>query len=103
MIELAGITGRADAPVEQGAIVVAAADHGVTRQGVSAYPSDVTAQMVANFVAGGAAINVLGALGRGFASSSSMSASPHRSRRRRRPGAWRAAGPGAGSATGPPT
>ena len=61
VIELAGITGRADATVERGVVVIAAADHGVTRQGVSAYPSDVTAQMVANFVAGGAAINVLGA------------------------------------------
>ena len=61
VIELAGITGRADPSVEQGVVVVAAGDHGVTRLGVSAYPSDVTAQMVANFVAGGAAINVLGA------------------------------------------
>ncbi len=41
------------------AIVVAAADHGVARQGVSAYPQEVTRQMLATFAAGGAAVCVL--------------------------------------------
>ncbi len=57
--QVAAVTGQPSPPVPEAAIVVAAADHGVTAEGVSAYPSEVTAQMVANFVAGGAAINVL--------------------------------------------
>jgi nicotinate-nucleotide--dimethylbenzimidazole phosphoribosyltransferase len=61
-IWLAGVTGDPRATVRRRRVVVAAADHGVTAQGVSAYPSEVTAQMVANFLDGGAAINVLAAL-----------------------------------------
>lgn len=61
-MELAGITGAARPVFRRRAVVVAAADHGVARQGVSAYPADVTAQMIANYLSGGAAINALAAL-----------------------------------------
>jgi nicotinate-nucleotide--dimethylbenzimidazole phosphoribosyltransferase len=58
-VQLAGIAGNPLPSVERKAIVVMAADHGVTAEGVSAYPPEVTGQMVMNFLGGGAAINVL--------------------------------------------
>src|SRR5439155_13483583 len=57
--QLAGITGLARPRLSRKAVIVMAADHGVTCEGVSAYPPQVTAQMVMNFASGGAAINVL--------------------------------------------
>lgn len=61
-IQLAGIRGESFPAKTEKKIVVMAADHGVTAEGVSAFPKEVTAQMVANFVNGGAAINVLARL-----------------------------------------
>ena len=59
LVRLAAATGQVCPQVERRAVLLAAADHGVAAEGVSAYPQAVTAQMVLNFLAGGAAINAL--------------------------------------------
>ncbi len=58
-MDLAGMTRSLSPAVDRTAVVVMAADHGVTAEGVSPYPSEVTTQMVRTFVAGGAGINAV--------------------------------------------
>lgn len=58
-VELATIQRTLQPMIDPARVLVFAADHGVTAEGVSAYPAEVTAQMMANFAAGGAAVTVL--------------------------------------------
>jgi nicotinate-nucleotide--dimethylbenzimidazole phosphoribosyltransferase len=59
-IQLAAIAGTSPPPIPAPATVaVFAGDHGVVAEGVTPWPSEVTAQMVVNLCAGGAAVNVL--------------------------------------------
>ncbi|MDR6878439.1 nicotinate-nucleotide--dimethylbenzimidazole phosphoribosyltransferase [Bacillus sp. 3255] len=57
--QVAGITGEIKPVFDQKAVIVMAGDHGVCEEGISAFPAEVTPQMVMNFLQGGAAVNVL--------------------------------------------
>lgn len=58
-VRIAGMRGEIVPGLPRRAVVVMAADHGVVSEGITLYPQEVTRQMVANFLAGGAGINVL--------------------------------------------
>jgi nicotinate-nucleotide--dimethylbenzimidazole phosphoribosyltransferase len=58
-IKLAGVQGRPLPQIKSKAIITMASDHGVVAEGISAYPQEVTAQMVYNFLGGGAGINAM--------------------------------------------
>jgi nicotinate-nucleotide--dimethylbenzimidazole phosphoribosyltransferase len=59
-VQIAGIQATALPQIKRKAVIVMAADHGVAAQGISAYPREVTKQMVLNFLHSGAGINVIG-------------------------------------------
>ncbi|MGD6815940.1 nicotinate-nucleotide--dimethylbenzimidazole phosphoribosyltransferase [Metabacillus sp. 113a] len=61
-VRLAEITGQPFPEITPPGVIVFAADHGIAEEGVSAFPSEVTAQMAKNFSSGGAAINVFARL-----------------------------------------
>lgn len=58
-IRLAGIKGEIPVEIGKKMVILCAGDHGVVEEGISAYPQEVTAQMLLNFISGKAAINVL--------------------------------------------
>lgn len=57
--QVAGITGEIKPVFHKKSVIVMAGDHGVCAEGISAFPQEVTPQMVMNFLSGGAAVNVL--------------------------------------------
>jgi nicotinate-nucleotide--dimethylbenzimidazole phosphoribosyltransferase len=58
-VRLAGVFGTSRPAVASRSLVIATGDHGVVAQGVTAYPQDITGQMVLNFLAGGAAVTAM--------------------------------------------
>ena len=61
-VQLAGIQGKASPRIEEKAVITMAGDHGVLAENIGNWPQEVTAQMVENFLNGGAGINVLARL-----------------------------------------
>ncbi|MBG7617130.1 MAG: nicotinate-nucleotide--dimethylbenzimidazole phosphoribosyltransferase [Chloroflexi bacterium] len=58
-IQLAGIQGKEIPKIDKKAVIVMAGDHGILEEGIHNWPKEVTAQMVENFISGGACINVI--------------------------------------------
>jgi nicotinate-nucleotide--dimethylbenzimidazole phosphoribosyltransferase len=57
--QIVGITTKENPSLKNKVIITMAGDHGITEEGISAYPKEVTPQMVHNFLTGGAGVNVL--------------------------------------------